>query len=154
MAKRTLKAVQGSDEVTDGTTRFPIDPISHTVELPEDVAERTLHGGGFVDVTDPVPELPSGLARRRNPSGSGCSWGGFSYEADASGVVIVPVVAEPDLASHGFTRVADAPPAEVEPESGPETEASADPAPAETAPADDTAEAPAAESAPETEAGA
>lgn len=102
----TLRITQGTDEANDGTQRFRVDPDG-MLTVPADVADRLLQGGGFIEVVGDAPAAPQGMVRVRNPSSSGCSWGGFSYEADEDGVVTVPVVAEPDLAAHGFARVAE-----------------------------------------------
>jgi hypothetical protein len=41
----------------------------------------------------------------RHADGTGCSWRGQSFAADAAGVVTVPVAAAVDLLAHGFSFV-------------------------------------------------
>ncbi|WP_296616707.1 hypothetical protein [Sphingomonas sp.] len=41
----------------------------------------------------------------RHPDGTGCSWRGQSFAADADGVVTVPIAAAGDLIAHGFSFV-------------------------------------------------
>lgn len=43
----------------------------------------------------------------RHPDGTGCSWHGQSYAADAKGVVTVPIAAAGDLIAHAFSFVGE-----------------------------------------------
>lgn len=103
MVKKLL-ATQGSDEVNDGTRRFPVERDG-TVDLPDDVADRALHGGGFVEVAEPAT-APDGWVTLTHPTATGCSYAGVSYPSK-EGAFTVPAVAVEDLASHGFAPVGE-----------------------------------------------
>lgn len=98
---KKLRITQGTDEANDGTNRYPVERDG-TVVVPADVADRLLQGGGFIEVVTDAPPALTGWAKLRHPDGSGCSWGGVSYEPDKKGLVTVPTAAVDDLASHGF----------------------------------------------------
>jgi hypothetical protein len=57
------------------------------------------------DATPVEPVVYDGHTEMRNADGAGCSWRGISYDADAHGVVTVPVAAAADLIDHGFNFV-------------------------------------------------
>ena len=94
---------------TDSYTPFRAD---HTdpdsdwyVHMPGHAAAPLLHTGGYTLVNkaqDVVIVARAGFARLRNSAGTGCSWGGASFEPDEDGVISVPAEAVPDLQSHGF----------------------------------------------------
>lgn len=152
---RRLKVTQGTDQANDGTQQYFVNPNDGCITVPADIAERLLHGGGFVDVTDPPPPVPAGLVKVNHPCATGCSWGGQSYTPNEAGHFLVPIAAEADLASHGFERVPDTSAAdEAQPEPEAEAEAVIDEGGEPAAEGDAEAEAaqPAAESEPEAEA--
>jgi hypothetical protein len=101
------------------------------VDVPADIAHHFLGVLGFVKVEaaamrgDPIPTV-----RMRNAHGAGCSFRGYTYEPDGDGVIVVPMDAMTELASHGFAVVSDEPDVMPdEPEPNPEPVPISDPAP-------------------------
>jgi hypothetical protein len=104
--------------IAHGTERFipyrrdHADPASvWLVEVPAEIAVHFLKVGGFAVAKKEAPAVPAGMVRMRHPEGTGCSFAGRGYEADADGVVLVPAEAAAELAAHGFTA-AEEPPTE------------------------------------------
>jgi len=61
---------------------------------------------------NPSPRRASKMAAvdsvaMRHEDGTGCSWRGQSFTADARGVVTVPIAAAGDLMAHGFSFVGE-----------------------------------------------
>jgi hypothetical protein len=103
MASVQLRASQGSDECNFGGRRFRVDDDG-TVWVPEEGIAPLLLVGGYSLVDPPGPPEPSGDARVRHRSdpAAACSFRGVVYTPDAGGVLTVPVIAVPELTSHGF----------------------------------------------------
>jgi hypothetical protein len=69
----------------------------------------------------PREPVKPGFVRMLAPAGSThCSFDGETYSANAAGLIDVPRGAAEPLAAHGYTRLADGPPAP--PDRGPQPE--------------------------------
>jgi hypothetical protein len=80
------------------------------VDVPVHVAPHFIHNGGFVLMSESDQSSPAvGTVRMRHRQGlgSGVSWRGEHYEADADGVVTVPHAASDELMSHQMEMVPD-----------------------------------------------
>jgi hypothetical protein len=108
----TLKADQGQDEANYGGEKYPVNLVTHTVEVPEEAAPGLLAVGGFTLEPTPAPVTP-GFVRLIDAAGDGCSWGGVTYTPDADGFVTVPIMGAADLAAHGYVSAPPAPEADV-----------------------------------------
>jgi hypothetical protein len=97
-----LKAPLGCDEANYGTVRYTVRDDG-TITVPQEAAAPLLKDAGFTLVEEDTPPPPSiGSIAMKGKPGSGCSWGGQSFTADATGDVLVPAEAVADLIMHGF----------------------------------------------------
>ena len=116
---RKLRAQAGTDEANYGELRMPVDRDG-TVDVPDEAVESLLATGGFVTMDDPV-EIPDGFVLATSVGVDSTSWGGTTYEPDASGVFTVPAAAMAELMSHGFIPAPGAPAKQPEPPEPPAT---------------------------------
>jgi hypothetical protein len=65
-------------------------------------------------MADQPRPVPAGMVLLRHPERVGCSVGGIAYAPDATGCVLVPIDAAPDLGTHGFAAVSADEPASTE----------------------------------------
>ena len=103
MAKKKLIANQGSDEVNVENVSYKVNPIDHTVEVPEEDVGPLLEKGGF-SYAEPV-KTPEGVVRMHHQFLESFSIDGAIFAPQEDGSFLIPVAVLRSALDHGFTIV-------------------------------------------------